>query len=445
MPPETRYAKNGQLHIAYQMAGEGPLDVVFVSGWISHVEHMWEEPAFARFLRRLASFSRLILIDKRGTGLSDPVTRPPTVEERMEDVRAVMDVVGSERAALLGVSEGGAMNLLFAATHPGRTTALVLLGAYARLAWAPDYPWGWPAEGIEAFLAQVEQGWGTGVAFDVLAPGYVRDQRLQQWWARYQRLAASPGAAMTLMRMAYEIDVRFILPAVRVPTLVLHRADDRLLSADHGRYLAQHIAGAKYVELPGADHLFFLGEADAVLDEIEEFLTGVRVGGQPDRVLATVLFTDVVGSTERAAALGDRLWRDLLEDYRALVRRQLARFRGREVDAAGDGVLAAFDGPGRAVECARAIGTAARQLDIDIRAGVHTGECELMGERLSGIALHIGARVAALAAGGEVLVSSTVRDLVAGSGLLFEDRGSHALKGIPGEWRLFSVVRPSTG
>lgn len=445
MPPETRYAKNGQLHIAYQMAGEGPLDVVFVSGWISHVEHMWEEPAFARFLRRLASFSRLILIDKRGTGLSDPVTRPPTVEERMEDVRAVMDVVGSERAALLGVSEGGAMNLLFATTHPGRTTALVLLGAYARLAWAPDHPWGWPAEAIEAFLAQVEQGWGTGVAFDVLAPGYVRDQRLQQWWARYQRLAASPGAAMTLMRMAYEIDVRFILPAVRVPTLVLHRADDRLLSADHGRYLAQHIAGAKYVELPGADHLFFLGEADAVLDEIEEFLTGVRVGGQPDRVLATVLFTDVVGSTERAAALGDRLWRDLLEDYRALVRRQLARFRGREVDAAGDGVLAAFDGPGRAVECARAIGTAARQLDIDIRAGVHTGECELMGERLSGIALHIGARVAALAAGGEVLVSSTVRDLVAGSGLLFEDRGSHALKGIPGEWRLFSVVRPSTG
>lgn len=337
------------------------------------------------------------------------------------------------------------MNLLFAATHPGRTTALVLFGAYARMAWAPDYPWGWPAEGIAALLAQVEQGWGTGVAFDVLAPGYVRDQRLRQWWARYQRLAASPGAAMTLIRMAYEIDARFILPAVRVPALVLHRADDRLLSADHGRYLAQHIAGAKYVELPGADHLFFLGQADAVLDEIEEFLTGVRVGGPADRVLATVLFTDIVGSTERAAALGDRRWRDLLEDYRALVRRQLARFRGREVDAAGDGVLAAFDGPARAIECASAIGAAARQLDIDIRAGVHTGECEVMGERLGGIALHIGARVAALAAGGEVLVSSTVRDLVAGSGLVFEDRGSHTLKGIPGEWRLFSVVRSSTG
>jgi pimeloyl-ACP methyl ester carboxylesterase len=440
--PQTKYAKSGGVHIAYQVVGEGPLDLVLIPGLISHLELAWEEPTLARSLQRLASFSRLILFDKRGTGLSDPVplAQLPTLEERMDDVRAVMDAVGSERAALVGVSEGGALAFLFAATYPQRTTALVLYGEYARIAWAADYPWGFTREQHERFLQLVDEGWGTGAVFKYFAPDSKGDQRLREWWARLEREAASPGAAMLLIRMNYDIDARAILPTVSVPTLVVHRSGDRLVPVEHGRYVAEHIRGAKYVELPGSDHTFFTGDAVALLDEIQEFLTGVRPGPEPDRVLATVLFTDIVGSSERAVELGDHRWRDLLESFYAMARRQLERFRGKEIDTAGDGLFATFDGPARAIRCASAIASGGRQLGIEVRAGVHTGECEVIGDKVGGIAVHTGARVAALAGPAEVLVSHTVKDLVAGSGIRFEDRGSHALKGIPGEWRLFAVM-----
>jgi pimeloyl-ACP methyl ester carboxylesterase len=441
-PPKTEYAKSGRTHIAYQVLGEGPLDLVYLHGWISHLELIWEQPAAARFLRRLASFTRLILWDKRGTGLSDPVPidQLPTLEQRMDDVRAVMDAAGSERAALMGASEGGPMELLFAATYPTRTAALILLASYARLSWAPDYPWGTPTEVSDKFLDHVEREWGTGVALGTLAPSQKDDPQMREWWSRFQRQAASPGAAVALLRMSYDTDVRAALPAITAPTLILHRTGDRMMPVAHSRYLAQHIQGAKYVELPGDDHLPFVGDADALVDEVQEFLTGTREHVEPDRVLATVLFTDIVGSTERAAAIGDRKWRDLLDGYYALARRELGRFRGREIDTAGDGFFAAFDGPARAIRCAEAISTGVRSLGIEIRAGLHTGECEVIGEKVGGIAVHIGARVASLARAGEVLVSSTVKDLVAGSGIGFEDRGTQTLKGVPGEWRLFAVA-----
>ena len=440
--PQTKYARSGGVHIAYQVIGEGPFDLVLIPGWVSHVELLWEEPTIARFFRRLASFSRLIVFDKRGTGMSDPVplTQLPTLEERMDDVRAVMDAAGSERAALFGVSEGGPMAFLFAATYPQRTTALVLYGEYARLAWASDYPIGIPREGFERLLQRIDETWGTGAIFKYWAPDAAGDERLRQWWAQFERRAASPGASMALLRMAYEIDARPILSTVSVPTLVVHRSGDRLVPVEHGRYVAQHIRGARYVELPGRDHTFWTGDAEALLVEVQEFLTGVRPGPEPDRVLATVLFTDIVGSSERAAELGDHRWRDLLESYYAGSRRQLDRFRGREIDTAGDGLFATFDGPARAIRCASAITDAARQLGLGVRAGVHTGECEIIGNKVGGIAVHTGARVAAMAKPGEVLVSQTVKDLVAGSGLRFEERGAHALKGIPGEWRLFAVI-----
>ncbi len=440
--PQTKYARSGGVHIAYQVIGEGPFDLVLIPGWVSHVELLWEEPTIARFFRRLASFSRLILFDKRGTGMSDPVplTQLPTLEERMDDVRAVMDAASSERAALFGVSEGGPMAFLFAATYPERTTALVLYGEYARMAQGPDYPIGIPREGFERLLQRIDETWGTGDIFKYWAPDAAGDERLRQWWAQFERRAASPGASMALLRMAYEIDARPILSTVSVPTLVVHRSGDRLVPVEHGRYVAQHIRGARYVELPGRDHTFWTGDAEALLDEVQEFLTGVRPGPDPDRVLATVLFTDIVGSSERAAALGDHRWRDLLESYYAGSRRQLDRFRGREIDTAGDGLFATFDGPARAIRCASAITDAARQLGLGVRAGVHTGECEIIGNKVGGIAVHTGARVAAMAKPGEVLVSQTVKDLVAGSGLRFEERGAHALKGIPGEWRLFAVI-----
>ena len=440
--PETRYAKSGDFHIAYQVVGEGPVDLLFVHGWISHIEHMWEEPGLARFLGGLASFSRLILMDKRGTGLSDPVplNQLPTLEERMDDVRAVMDAVGAERATLFGTSEAGALNLLFAATHPQRTAALVLLNSYARLAWAPDYPWGIPAADTERLLHAVESGWGQGVAFEALVASQTDNEAMRRWWARYQRLAASPGAAVTLLRSAFDTDARSVLSTIKVPVLVLHRAGDPFTGPEHGRLLARAIPGARYIELSGVDHLFFSEDTDPLLAEIREFVTGVREGADPDRVLTTILFVDIVGSTEQAARLGDRRWRDALEGFYATVRRQLARFRGREVDTAGDGVFATFDGPARAIRCARAIVEAVRAQGISVRAGLHTGECEIIGEKVSGIAVNIGARVAGRAAGDEVLVSSTVRDLVAGSGIHFDDRGEQALKGVPGEWRLFAVT-----
>lgn len=439
MKPETKYARSGDVNIAYQVVGEGPRDLVFVPGWVSNIELLWEQPDAASFLQRLASFSRLILFDKRGTGLSDRVTDMPNLETRMDDVRAVMDAARSTRAALLGYSEGGPMSCLFAATYPERTTALIMLESFARRTWAPDHPYGPTREELDTYIASLAQTWGGTSALEIRAPSVAADPRFRDWFGRYLRMSASPGAAQALMRMNAEIDVRDVLSAIRVPTLVVHRSGDRAIPVEMGRYLGERIPGAKFVELPGPDHLAWVGNADAIIDEIEEFLTGVRRGIEADRVLATVLFTDIVDATKKATELGDRRWRELLEAHHAAVRGELARFRGREIDTAGDGFLATFDGPARGVRTACAISDAVHELGIDVRAGLHTGECEVMGPKLGGIAVHIGARIAALAKAGEVLVSNTVKDLVAGSGLRFEDRGTHALKGVPGEWHLFAV------
>ncbi len=440
--PETNYAKSGDFHIAYQAVGRGPPDLVFMHGWISHIEHMWEEPRMARFLDGLASFSRLIVLDKRGTGLSDPVPldRLPTLEERMDDIRTVMDAVGSERAALMGTSEAGALSLLFASTHPSRTTALVLLNSYARLAHAPDYPNGIPAEQAEQLLRVIEEGWGKGVAFEALVASQADNAPMKSWWSRYQRLAASPGAAVTLLRSAFETDARPVLPAITVPALVLHRAGDPFTGPEHGRYISERIPGARFVELSGSDHLFFAEDVDGLLAEVQEFLTGVREPREPDRILATVMFADMVGSTQHATRLGDKQWRDLLNRYCTIARSQFARFRGREIERAGDGLFATFDGPARAIRCGSAIADEVSGLGIAVRVGIHTGECEVVEDQIEGIAVHIGARIAGQANAGEVLVSSTVRDLVAGSGIRFEDRGRHSLKGVSGEWLLFAVV-----
>jgi pimeloyl-ACP methyl ester carboxylesterase len=442
MQPETKYADSGGVNIAYQVVGSGSLDLVYVMGWVSNLDYFWEEPSFARFLNRLASFTRLILFDKRGTGLSDrvPENELPTLEQRMDDVRAVMDAAGSQRAALMGVSEGGPMCTLFAATYPHRTSALVIIGGYARRLWAPDYTFAPRAEDQEEFIREVREGWGGPVGLARRAPSMMHDERFKDWWARYLRMSASPSAVSALTRMNAAIDVRHVLPTIHVPTLIIHRKDERTLDVEHGRYMAREIPNSRYVELPGDDHLPWVGDQDAILDEVEEFLTGMRRGPELDRVLATVLFTDIVGSTEHAARIGDRKWRDLLENYHAQVRHELTRFRGREIDTAGDGVLATFDGPARAIRCACEIGRATRSLGIEVRSGLHTGEIEIMGTNVGGIAVHIGARVAAQANPGEVLVSSTVKDLVAGSGIEFDDRGMHVLRGVPEKWRLFAVT-----
>lgn len=439
MTPQTRYARNGDINIAYQVVGSGPRDLVLVPGWVSNIEIFWEEPTMARFLERLASFSRLILFDKRGTGLSDRISDMPSLEVRMDDVRAVMDAAGSKQAALLGYSEGGAMCMLFAATYPDRANALIMVASYPNLKQGPDSPWGRTPETQEQFIKAMETQWGGPVGIEARAPSMVHDERFRQWWARWLRMSASPAGAASVIRMSYDIDVRHLLPSIRVPTLILHSVGDKAISVAGSRYMAERIPGARYVELPGADHVPWLSDSDAIVDEIEEFLTGVRGRAEPERMLATVLFTDVVGSTEKAAALGDRRWHDLLDSHNSAVRRELARFRGHEVETAGDGFLATFDGPARAVRCARAISEAVRPLGLETRAGLHTGECEVMGNGIGGIAVHIGARIAACAGASEVLVSSTVKDLVAGSGLNFREFGVHALKGVPGEWRLFAV------
>ena len=440
--PETRYAKNGDTYIAYQVMGEGPFDLVFVPGFFSHLDMQMELPLYASFAARLASFCRLIRFDKRGTGLSDRLSGIPTLEERIDDVRAVMDAVGSTRAALLGLSEGAAMCIVFAATYPQRTSALILYGAYAREAWAPDNPWGVTDEQLAASLKSRVENWGKGKSVDRFMPSLAGDEELRKLVGRAERASASPGAAQTLALMSHGIDVRHVLPTIGVPTLVLHRTGDLPINVENGRYLARHIKGAKYVEFPGIDHNPWAGDANSILGEIEAFLTGGRREVEPDleRVLATVLFTDIVGATTRVVELGDRAWKDLLTQHHSLVREQLARHRGREIDTAGDGFLAAFDGPARAVRCGRAIIDTVRKLGIHVRAGVHTGECEVIGEKLGGIAVHIGARIGDLAAADEVLVSSTVRDLVAGSGLRFEERGIHSLKGVPGTWQLLAAA-----
>lgn len=439
MVPETRYAKSGDVNIAYQVVGDGPFDLVTVPGWVSHLEFAWEEPTMSRFLRRLASFSRLILLDRRGTGLSDRVADLPTLEQKMDDVRAVMDAAGSEHASLFGISEGGPMCAMFAATYPERTRSLALYGTIARGAATDDYPWGLAGDQSQAMLDRIEEVWGTGYSLRFLAPSLADSEEARRNWGRFERLAVSPGAARRLIQILVDTDVRDILPAVHTPTLVVHRTGDVATPVGAGRYIAERIPGARYVELPGNDHFPWTGDTDRLLDEVEEFLTGERPSAEADRVLATVLFTDVVGSTELAVERGDRAWAGLLEGYQQVMREQLRRFRGHEVDTAGDGFFATFDGPARAIRCACAARDAVAHLGLKVRSGLHTGECEVIGEKVGGIAVHLGSRVVGVADPGEVLVSTTVKDLVAGAGLHFRDRGVHPLKGIPGEWRLFAA------
>jgi pimeloyl-ACP methyl ester carboxylesterase len=436
MEAQIKYARSGDVHIAYRIFGDGPRDIVLIPGTISHVELTWEVPSNEHLLKRLTAFARVIVFDKRGQGLSDRVAEQ-TLEERIGDVRAVMDAAGSERAIVYGWSEGGPMSLMFAATYPERTAALVLYGTFASMR---NEPWAVPPEQFGRFLGALETHWGEGVLIGLNAPSRLNDQAIVQWFARIERASASPGSILALLRANYEIDVRHLLPSVHVPTLILHRADDALVPIRAGRYLAEQIPAAKYAEIPGTDHLVLDQETqDVIADEIEEFITGARHHLEPDRVLATVMFTDVVRSTERAAELGDSRWRELLHNYYVAVRKELTAFRGREVNTAGDGLLATFDGPARAIRCACSVRERVRPLGLQVRTGLHTGECELIGDDVGGIAVHIGARVAATAAPDEVLVSSTVKDLVAGSGLQFVDRGAHSLKGVPGEWRLFVV------
>jgi len=439
----TRYAKSGDASIAYQVVGDGPIDLVLVLGFATHLELQWESPPFARFFERIGSFSRLIIFDKRGTGLSDPVTEVPTLELRIDDVRAVMDAAESERAVLFGISEGGPMSVLFAATHPDRVNALVLYGAMGRTTEAPDYPWAAPAEALRESAAEfIAPYWGQqpeGMV-ELFAPSFAGDPQEVELTARLERSAASPAMVQQIFEMFLDIDVRAVLPTIHVPTLVLHRHGDRVVNRRAGEELAARIPHARYVELQGIDHLPWAGDSEAVLGEVEEFLTGARSVAEPDRVLATVMFTDIVGSTERAGELGDARWRELLSAHQAAVRRELMLFRGREVKALGDGYLATFDGPARAIRCGCAIAEGARSIGLEVRIGLHCGEVEVMGEDVGGIAVHIAARVGALAAEGEVLVTSTVKDLVAGSGIGFVDRGAKHLKGIPDEWRLFAAA-----
>jgi class 3 adenylate cyclase/pimeloyl-ACP methyl ester carboxylesterase len=436
---DVKYARSEDVSIAYQVLGEGPIDLVLVPGWVSHVDFLWTHPLMERSLKKLASFSRLILFDKRGTGLSDRVPDIPNLETRMDDVRAVMDAAGSERAALLGISEGVPMSVLFATTYPDRTSHLVLYGAMARSIATEDYPWAPYPEAVEMNLSYVDEYWGTGFTLDVFAPSLVDDPDFAGWWRAFERNAASPSAMRQLVKMFADIDVRHLLPLIRIPTLLVHRKGDRVANYRGAKWMAEQIPGAKFVLLPGEDHLPFSGDSNAVFEEIEEFVTGVRPSPVLDRVLATCLFTDLVGSTEKAAKLGDARWQDLLESHHSMVRRELQRFRGREIKTIGDGFFAIFDGPARGVLCAKAIAREVRTLGLELRAGLHTGECEILNGDVRGIAVHIAARVAAMAGASQVLVSSTVKDLVAGSEIDFEDAGTHVLKGVPGEWRLFTA------
>jgi class 3 adenylate cyclase/esterase/lipase len=436
MLPTTRYAKSGDVHIAYQVFGNGPVDLVYVPGFVSHLENLWEQPDLARWLLRLARFARVIMFDKRGTGLSDRMGELPSFDQRMDDLRAVMDAAGIECAAMLGLSEGGPLAMLFAATYPDRCRALVLYGTFARFAsWIPT------AEKLQAMLDYIDKDWGSGVTAGRFAPSRRDDPAFQQWMGRFERLGASPAAAMALMRMNSQVDVTGILSAIRMPTLVIHRTGDQVVAVEGGRFLAEHIPRARYVELPGIDHFVFIGDNTSEIgDRIEEFLTGSTTTAERDRVLATVLFTDIVGSTAHAEQLGDQRWRDLLDAHHATVRRELVRFRGTEVKSLGDGFLAVFDGPARAIRCASGITEAVRALGIEVRTGLHTGEVQVGEDDVRGIAVHIAARVAALAGAGEVLVSRTVRDLVAGSGIRFIERGRHSLHGLQETMELYGAV-----
>jgi class 3 adenylate cyclase len=439
--PETRYAKAGDIHIAYQVFGEGPIDIVLATEFWHSIEVMWDQPDLAAFLERMGSFGRVIAFDQRGSGVSDPVSlqEVTSLELWMDDIEVVMNEVGSESAVFYGLGGGGTMAMLYAATYPQRVSGLVLVNSFARLMRAPDYPGGRAPELEEEVLDVMRTGWGRGVFLDLLAPSRVGDEQFRQWWARYQRVGASPGTVLSMRKMFALIDIREVLPSIRAPTLVLNRAQSRFYGVEHGRYLAEHIPGARIVEVPGVDYFSFLGDPEPILRETERFVAGLASPPESDRQLSTVLFTDIVESTKLASELGDRRWRELLADQRTLVRRELERYHGREIDTAGDGFLATFDAPARAVRCASVLRDAVRDLGIEIRAGLHTGEVEVLDDGLAGVAVHLGQRVLAEASPGEVLVSSTVKDLAVGSGLEFEDRGLHALKGVPEEWRLFAV------
>jgi class 3 adenylate cyclase/pimeloyl-ACP methyl ester carboxylesterase len=440
VPPKTRYARSGDVSIAYQVVGDGPIDLVFVPGFVSHLDLQWTDRHVRSFFESLASFSRLILFDKRGTGLSDPVPDWPPLEQRMDDVRAVMDAAGSERAALLGLSEGGPMSALFAATYPERTAALIMCGTFACGHPDPSEP---GAKRWQNAIAQVRAAadrWGEGASLAFFAPS-IDSELVRERYSAFERAAASPGMARKLIDMVCEIDVRDILPSIRVPTLVLHRTDEGV-PVELARAMASQIPGARMVELPGSDHIPFYGTGEGYPEEVEEFLTGARHHRpNADRMLATVVFTDIAGSTQRAAEVGDRRWRELLEEHDDLVRRELDRFRGRPIKTLGDGFLATFDGPERAIRCACSITSAVQSVDLSVRAGLHTGECEVLGDDLGGMAVNIGARVVSHANPDEVLVSSTVKDLVVGSNIQFEERGTHKLKGVPGEWRLYAALQ----
>jgi class 3 adenylate cyclase len=439
-PGQTRYAKSGDYHLAYSVTGEGPMDVLYVPTWLSQIEHLWESPKVNRFFERSAHLGRLIMFDRRGSGMSDPIVGAPTLEEQMDDVNAVLDAAGGcEDVVVLAALEGGPMACLYAATHPHRVRALVLYSAWARVVQSEDIPWANPPEERERLMEFLADTWGTGARLDGLAPSEADDPEFRAWYAKLERLAASPNQIRILQKLIGEYDVRSVLPSIRVPTLVMHRRDDSLIDPRHSQYIAERIPGAKLVMLEGSDNLMVAGDSDAILDEIEEFLTGARQARAPDRVLATVMFTDIVDSTSRAAEMGDRGWRFLLERHDALFRQALERHRGREVKRTGDGFLATFDGPARAIRCAASMSEAMGTLGLEVRTGLHTGECEVMDGDLGGLAVHIASRVMSCAAPNEVLVSGTVKDLVVGSGIDFEDRGERELRGVPGEWRLYAV------
>jgi class 3 adenylate cyclase len=437
--PVARYAKSGDLRIAYVVEGDEPMDLVWIPPWISQVEYLWSEPSLERVMARLTQFARVITFDRRGSGLSDPFFGAPTLEEQMDDVLAVMDAAGSERAAICGTLEGGPMAAMFAATYPERTEALVLYATFARATWAPGYEWAWPAETRNKNMQRAVELWGQGHVAAGVAPSQVNDPAFMEWAGRLERLAASPSVIRRIFDLIGEFDVRDVLPSIRVPTLVMHRTGDTFIKVEHSRYIASKVPGARYVELEGEENMFSLGDVEAVMGEIEEFLTGTRHVHEPDRMLATVLFTDICDSTRRAAEMGDRGWRFLLERHDALFRQALDRHRGREVKRTGDGFLATFDGPARAIRCAASVAEAMGSLGLQIRAGLHTGELEVMDGDLGGLALHIASRVMSHARPNEVLVSGTVKDLVVGSGIDFEERGEKELRGVPGEWRLYAV------
>lgn len=425
--------------MAYQTFGKVGTDLVVAPGWASNIEKAWDDPVFAHCLTRLGSFSRVIWFDKRGTGLSDRDVGIPTLEQRMDDVRAVMDDSGSNRAAIFGVSEGGSMSALFAATYPDRTSSLILYGAFACRIRDSDYPWAPTLAERQRWIESLEKGWGGDVELESLAPSRARDASFREWFMSYGRSSVSPSAAVALAKMNTYIDIRAILPTIHVPTLVIHRVGDRDVAVGNGIYLAQKIPGAKYVELPGEDHFLPAGNVDKIIDALEEFVTGALPATPADRILSTIMFTDIVDSTKKANELGDGEWKNLLLGHNEMVRRKLSEYRGREVKTTGDGFVATFDGPGRAIRCAIAVVSDAKKMGLSIRTGVHTGECETIGDDIAGVAVHIAARVAANANGGEVLVSKTVKDLVSGSEITFDDRGIHSLKGLDGRWRLYSV------